>query len=261
MIAAAARTVLSLACLLLPACAGGAAAGPAPGPEPALRGGWELVELSSGDIPAPLPASGRATLVVEEATVSGTAFCNGYGGDYRLAGGRLLVQDLAVTEMACAPELMAAERAYLDALTAADLAVARDGDRLVLTGDGGALTFRPLPPVPTSELVGTRWVLETLIDGDVASSTTGEPADLVLGADGTVSGSTGCRALTGRWAVSGDTLVLPDLGADGNCPPGVATQDAHVLAVLESPRPEIEGDRLLLSGPGRLGLGYRAASG
>jgi heat shock protein HslJ len=160
--------------------------------------------------------------------------------------------------MACEPDVMAAETAYLGALGRAVI-VAHDGADLVLTGDGIRLRFSPVPPVPDRDLAGTRWVLETLVDGEVASSTLGEPAVLVLDPDTSVDASTGCRSVTGTWLLEDGTLVVDDLLVDGDCPPEVAPQDAHVAEVLASgPAAEVAEDQLTLTAPDGRGLIYRA---
>ena len=160
--------------------------------------------------------------------------------------------------MACEPDVMAAETAYLGALGRADT-VAHDGADLVLTGDGVRLRFSPVPPVPDRDLAGTRWVLETVVDGEVASSTLGEPAVLLLDPDSTVDASTGCRSVTGTWLLEDGALVIDDLLVDGDCPPEVAAQDAHVAAVLAGgPTAEVDEDQLTLTAPDGRGLVYRA---
>jgi heat shock protein HslJ len=90
----------------------------------------------------------------------------------------------------------------------------------------------------------------------------GEPAVLVLDPAGTASASTGCRSISGSWLLEDDALVIDDLLAGAEpCPPDVAAQDEHVLAVLQSgPRVEIEEDRLTLTGTDGRGLSYRAPS-
>ena len=180
--------LLVAAALILAACAGGRAGSPPPG----ITGSWELVDG------VPAPGTARATLVVEDTGLSGRSFCNSYTGTYRLDGDRLTVEGLGGTEMGCDPEVMAAEARFLDVLGAGGT-VTRDGDELLITGTGTELRFGPVPPVPTSALVGTEWVLESLLDGDTASSTVGQPATLRLADDGTMNGSTGCRTLTGTW--------------------------------------------------------------
>jgi heat shock protein HslJ len=244
------------AALLVAGCAQ-SAAGPAT-PALDLHGEWELAEGTAGGAPLPQPDAAMATLTFEDGELGGTSFCNHYHGTYRLSGDDLRIDGLGGTEMGCTPDVMAAESAYTAALAAVDSASLEDGV-LLLTGSDVSLRFSRVPPVPTSDLVGTRWVLESLVDGDSVSSTTGEPAALVLVAGGSLSGSTGCRTLSGRWALPDETLVLPELRAEGACTDDARRQDAHVLTVLEDEvRATVDGDRLTLTGTGSLGLVYRA---
>jgi heat shock protein HslJ len=238
-----ARALLVLALLTLAGC-GGAAAGPD------VLGDWVLV---SG---VPQPVGVPATLVVEEAQVSGTSFCNHYSGSYTLDGEALAIDGLGGTDMGCDPDVMAAETAYLTALGTADR-MARDGDELVLTGPDGSLRFSRQAPVPDRELAGTTWTLDTLVDGEVASSVLGE-AVLELADDGTATGSTGCRGFLGTWQVAGDVLTLDVARDDIGCPGDVGRQDEHVLAVLDAaPHVAIDGDRLTLTAPDGRALVYR----
>jgi heat shock protein HslJ len=250
------RAALLLAALLLAACAQ-----PGSGATDDVRGEWQLAEGSLDGADLLLPPGGGATLLLEDVEASGRSFCNHYGGTYRVDGDAIAFENLGGTEMACAPDVMAAESAYLRALGSVGT-VAVEGDVLVLTGNGVRLTFRPVPPTPTSELADTRWVLETLIEGETASSTLGDPAVLLLDPEGTAEASTGCRSITGRWLVENGALVIDDLIASGECGPDVERQDAHVTAVLQSgPAVEIEEDRLTLTDAMTgLGLVYRAES-
>lgn len=247
--------LLAAACLVPAGCGS-----ERPGTAPDLVGDWELVELWRGGSVQPAPVAGRATLVVEDDGLSGTSFCNSYSGSYDLEGDDLTIGGLGGTDMGCEPDLMDAEAAYLEALAVVNRAGMDEGF-LTLTGPDVELRFRTLPPVPTSELVGTRWVLETLLDGEVASSTLGEPAELELSDDGTLTGSTGCRELTGAWTVQGDLVHLTDLDAGTDeCPRNVRPQDAQVVEVLgDGFQVQIAGDSLTLTETGGLGLVYRAA--
>jgi heat shock protein HslJ len=221
-------------------------------------GAWFLAEGSADGQPLPQPAGPHATLDVEPDALGGRSFCNLYSSTYRLDGASLVIDGLGGTEMGCEPDVMAAETAYLSALGRADT-VALEGADLVLTGDGVRLRFSPVPPLPDRSLAGTRWVLETLVDGEVAASTLGEPAVLLLDADSRASASTGCREVTGTWLLDDGALVIDDLLVDGDCPADIAQQDGHVTAVLGSaPTAQVEEDRLTLTGPDGRGLIYRA---
>lgn len=245
--------VLLTAVLTLTACGGGTAS------TPDVTGEWVLTDGTAQGAPLPPPAEARATLRVGGQELSGVAFCNHYFSSYLLSGSSFSIDELGSTEMACEPDVMAAESAYLGALGAVDTA-AVDGDGLVLTGEGVELRFNPVAPVPDSPLEGTRWELESVIEGEMASSTLGDPAVLLLDADRTAEATTGCRTITGTWLVEDESLVIDDLLADGaRCPADVERQDAHVTAVLQSgPVLEIEEDRLTLTAPDGSGLVYRA---
>ncbi len=253
--------LLLAAALLVAACADAAGGGsPRSAPEADIMGSWELVEAITARTPLALPADGRATLTIESARLGGIAFCNSYGGAYRRSGDGLVVEELAGTAMGCSPELMTAESAYLEALGKASDRMRVEDDELVLSGHDTVLRFRRLPPVPVSDVVGTRWVLESLVDGDVASSVAGEPAVLVLSDDGTVEASTGCRVLTGTWTTHGDQILLTDAGMVGECPATLVEQDSYVGGALgDGFRAAVDGDRLTVTGRGGQGLVYRDA--
>ena len=221
-------------------------------------GSWVLASGVGDGTEITLVDGYRITLTIEEGAIDGIAACNLYGGDIEIADGSLELGPLSVTERGCEPAVMVSEQAYLAALASADT-IARDGLELVLSAPGTVLRFEALPPVPTAELVGTVWVLETLIEGDAATSVSGEPATLKLGDDGTFSGSTGCRTLSGSYVVRGDEVVSTNLSAEGDCPSGLEAQDDHVVTVLgDGFTVSIDGDRLTLSAEGGLASVYAA---
>jgi heat shock protein HslJ len=249
-----APAVLLLVALLLTGCAGSPGGG---SPADDVVGDWELASGTRSGTPLPQPSGARATLTFDGAQAGGRSFCNDYSSGYVLDGDAIRFDGIGGTEMACEPEIMTAETAYVTALGAVTR-VTRDGEALLLTGDDVELRFRPVPQVPTSQLAGTDWVLETVLDGEVASSTVGHSA-LRLDPEGTVTGTTACHTLTGRWQPTGDEVRFPEFAAaETDCPEEFRAQDAHELAVLgDGFRVSIEGDRLTaLDADGR-GLVYR----
>ena len=220
-------------------------------------GAWQMTSGVVDGVGFAIVPDAAITMTVRGSEIQGRAACNHYGGQIVVEDGRPRFSLTSMTQMACADPVMAAEAAFLAALPRV-VDAARDGDRLVLTGPDVELTFDLLPPVPVADLVGTDWVLESLISGEAVSSVAGERATLRLEADGTISGSTGCRTFTGHWIEAVGGISHTDLGADGECPPELATQDGHVVGVIEGFRAAIDGDVLTLTGNGGDGLSYRA---
>lgn len=112
---------------------------------PDVEGSWLLESGTLDGEEIPLLASHPVTMILGAGQISGTAACNGYGGEYLVSGSAFEIPEgLAVTEMACSPpEVMEIERQFLDALLAADSFAIEEG-RLVLRGARSELVFVPL---------------------------------------------------------------------------------------------------------------------
>lgn len=255
--------IVALAALFVLTACGGASVTTPPAEAPAAvdaAGQWQLVSGTVDGQQLPLDDDARVTLIVDGSSVSGESACNRYFGEFTLVDGRVTLGSLGGTEMACAEPVMAIEAAYLAGLGKVDSALI-DGDVLVLGGPATELRFERLAPPPVAVVIGTPWVLEALIDGDSVSSTVGDPATLVMHADGTLEGSTGCRTLTGTFTVEGDEFLVTQLTADGECPADVAAQDAHVVEVLgDGFRASMAGELLTLNAAGGAGLSYGASA-
>lgn len=249
-LAAGALAVLTAGCSLLP------------GEESAaLNGEWRLQAGTNQGAAIPIPAGGRITLTIDGAEVGGISACNHYGGTLEISGTTIRISALAMTEMACPEDLMAAEAAYLAALPRVTTA-ARDGDSLVLSGPEAELRFARLQPVPNADLVGPVWTLESLISGQVVSSVIKAPT-LQLHANGTLAASTGCRDVTGRYTVSGNRVMatLDPYDLIG-CPDPLGAQDAQVLKVIgavDGFSVATQGNAMTLTAGDRA-LGYRVVA-
>jgi heat shock protein HslJ len=239
----------------------GAATPPPAGSEPPAAAGpegpWQLTGGTVNGAPLVLVEGQPVTFIVEGKTVGGQSACNQYFGEFGLDGGQVRLTGLGGTEMACDEPTMTLEAAYMAGLALVEAATI-DGDSLTLEGQGVELRFERLQPPPTADIVGTGWVLESVISGDAVSSTFGEPATLMLNADGTLTGSTGCRVITGRYVVNGAEIAFNELSTEGECPADLAGQDAHVIEVLgDGFRAAVDGQVLTLSDANGKGLGYR----
>jgi heat shock protein HslJ len=231
-----------------------------------VAGDWVLVEGRGPEGEVAMREGHDVTLTFEEdeSQLGGTSPCNHYGGQYTLEGDRLSISELYQTEMACdPPEIMDAERIYLGAMAAVERAQ-REGDGLVLSGPDTELRYRRLEPEPDAELTGTTWELDTLLEGSDPDSAASSPmvgprGTLVIDADGTFTGSTGCRDLTGTIAADGDGVRIASLEVAGECDGELQTQDATIVDVLgRGPTGIVEGPTLTFTAPDGSGIIYRA---
>ncbi len=223
-----------------------------------IDGPWQLVSGShSGTAIQPI-SSHPVTLNIDGNMIGGTAACNGYGGEWVKDGSSVTFGDVAHTEMACEPvATMDLERAYLDALLAVTTIAVEDG-QLVLTGPDVELRFDELQPPPTAQLLGTVWVLDSLVQGDAVSSVSGGPT-LEFFTDGSFLATTGCRNITGNYVESGAGITTTQMQAQGECADELGDQDSHIISVLEGEyRANIEGQTLTLMIAGESGLVYKA---
>lgn len=133
---------------------------------------------------------------------------------------------------------------------------------LTLSGHDAELIFSEVAPAPTAEFLAASWHLESLIEGRTSTSTviSAHPAKLDLFDDGTFTGSTGCRGLSGEWIEGLDEIQFTTMSASGNCSGEVRAQDNHVVGVLgDGFTASIEGKELtIFASRGDLGLVYRA---
>lgn len=220
-----------------------------------IDGAWRLVDGEHNGQAVPLVPDAAVTMNIDGSEVGGTAACNHYGGTIELDGNRVAISAMSMTEMGCPGDLGASQDAFLAAIVEVET-VSRQGDRLVLAGPQTELTFELVPPVADADLVGSTWVLDSLIAGDAVSSVMGE-ATLDLAEDGTVSGFTGCRTFDGDYAISGTEMRVTGLTTDDRaCTDDLVAQDNQVLEVLNDiSSVEIEGQRLTLRS-GALGLSF-----
>lgn len=224
-------------------------------------GAWVLTAAAVDDMDLVLLDEHRVTMTIEGDVMGGRGACNGYGGAVTIDDGEVTVGDLSWTAMACVPEAMAIESAFLSALPRITEAT-RAGDTAELVGDGVTLSFVLLDPVPIEGLVGTTWRLDAIVDGDTVRSVVAgaEGATLLLLHDGTIRAGTGCRELLGEYLLTGDTVQLTSFGAEGECGEELRAQDGDVISRLEGGfRVALDGDRLELVADGGEGLRYVAS--
>lgn len=198
----------------------------------------------------------------DDGQLSANAGCNHLFTDVTIGADVLETGGVGGTEMGCDQELHAQDD-WLAAFLESSPGWALDGDRLTLTSGGTQIVLLDRRMAdPDRALEGTRWLVDTIVTGDAASSMwagTEDSAWLVI-EDGRFTASTGCRDVDGRVDVSDDRLRFSDaVQTDPLCPPELVDVDEVMLTILTGDvEYEIEAARLRIDHPDGVGLGFHA---
>ncbi len=214
--------------------------------------------LSTAATGIELVADTRVSITFENGTVRANAGCNTMSGDYELVDGRIVVAQLTATEMGCDPPRHAQDDA-IASLLMLGASYELTGDELVLRRDAIELrlTDRRVAD-PDRPLVGTAWELDTLIDGEVAStSPAGYAATLRIEGDRfTLDGS--CNDFDGPVTVEGDRLVFGQTRMTAVGCGDLEEIERRLMSFFQGEATfTIEADRLTITNGDR-GLAFRA---
>jgi len=194
---------------------------------------WLLTKLG----PVARTKAGITVRFAPSGKVSGFAGCNSFSGTYRSSGSSITVsRKLAVTRKACARLVMAQERLYLAALTAArTYSIA--GSILKLKGKTEATlaTFG----VQSQSLAGTRWVVVDYNNGKqaVVSVLAGTKLTADFDTAGHMAGFAGCNDYSGPVKATPPKISIGPLASTKkfcSAPTGVMEQENAYLAALAS---------------------------
>lgn len=234
-------------------------------PAPTTHAGGDELDgrtfLSTATTGIELVEDGFLRITFEDGNLSANGGCNNMFGGYSVVDGVLEVGAMASTEMACEQPLMDQDTAVIAFLTSGP-AVALSGDDLVL-GDTAATSISFLDRVvadPDRPLEGTRWVVDTVITGDAASSTpTGAEASITF-TQGTAAVEAGCNTGSAPAEVADGVITFGPMALTKMmCPDEVMSLENAVVATLNgSVTFEIEADRLTLTAASGDGLGLYA---
>ncbi|MEY4230152.1 MAG: hypothetical protein RLZZ362_1001 [Actinomycetota bacterium] len=150
-------------------------------------------------------------LTFDDGQLGANAGCNSMSGAYTITDGKLVVEALASTMMACDQPLMDQETAVSTFLSSSP-AITADGDNLTLTD--GTITMEFLDREiadPDKPLADTTWTVSGIISSDALSSTTaGTAADITITVDadgkGTAAVNAGCNTGSAEVTVT-DTAI------------------------------------------------------
>lgn len=230
------------ACLLLTGCSGMAATRDSAA---WLDGtAWVLEELAGQSPVEP----GNLTLQFADGRASGSDGCNRFSGGFQADAKSLQFMQLASTQMACAPELMAQADSLARALTATRAYRGSEQRLELLADDGKALAvFKP----QATSVAGTAWAVTGINNGKgaVASLVVGTDVTLEFGAEARVGGTAGCNRYTAGYTAAGNALAFaaPATTRMMCAAPGVMEQEQAFLRALQQVAAlRMEGDRLEL---------------
>lgn len=248
------------AAVALAACGGtpaapSASADSSADPPAGLEGRTFLSTASTGRV---LVAGSQVRIAFEGGTLSLSAGCNSMSGGYRVVDGRLETGQMAMTEMACAEPLMAQDQWVATFVSGAGIKL--DGDTLTLGKDGVTLTLVDrVVADPDRPLLGTRWVVDSLVSGDsVGNVPQGVIAALTF-SDGRVDVEAGCNSGGGSIEIGVGTITFGPIALTKMACAGPAwlVEDVVTAVLSGNVAYAIEADTLMLEAGGK-GLVLRA---
>jgi heat shock protein HslJ len=251
--------------LVATGCGVRAPAGSAPAPESDPLSGQTFVggEVTVEGKPHALVADTELSVeFTDDGRLVARAGCNMMQASVDTAEGKLLIQDgLSTTDIGC-DKARHDQDVFIAGVLGAMPTWQLDGSRLEITSDTTTLllTERSVAK-PDFPLAGTTWTLDTLVDGDVASSTPAGAKPVTLVFDGKrVVADTGCNGAGGEYTLTGNRLtVTPGASTKMMCAPDIMQLEEAVASVLDGEvEVEITADRLTLDHPSGKGIQLRA---
>jgi len=227
---------------------------------------WELQSYrgSDGKPVAPLEGSRLTARFPAGRIITGSAGCNAFTAGYTYDAGRLTVSQAATTRKSCPQPEMDQEAAYLAALhLVARFTLSENTLTLADAHDVALLTYQREPP---PVLAGTEWRMTGYNNGKggFVSALGAVAVTAAFGADGRLTGSSGCNEYRGKYTQDGENLTVGTLilMTRKACAPETLDQERAYLSALRSAtHAEGEGSELLLTrGDDTRVVAYTAAS-
>lgn len=193
------------------------------------------------------------------------AGCNQLVLSANLEGDRIKPYDYMATMMGC-PGGRAQQDVWMQDFFYAGPSWSVAGDVLTLRTDRTEIRLTDKEVLdPDRTLTGQRWVVNTVISKETASSTLPDGADLEFVPDGTFTGKTPCATLAGTSTVDGDTITVGTINRTERACEGALDiamdLDRAVMATLKGAVTfTIDARTLTLRGPDGNGLVLIAAS-
>ncbi|MCC7556587.1 MAG: META domain-containing protein [Methanoculleus marisnigri] len=238
-LATASLIVIVVACIVTAGCTGGTST---PGTAVGLAGtSWTLDSFldENGTLVGVLPGTEVTAAFGPDGKVTGSAGCNGYGGDYQIDGTSLSISSIAQTLKLCLePEgIMDQESRFIDLLgSAAGCRI--ENDRLIITDAEGTDVLVFVKGDESTGLAGNTWWTLTSLAGENGTQTPvldGTGVTVTFSAEESLGGSAGCNHYSADYTVDGAALTIePAIRTEMYCsePEGIMDQEDRYLALL-----------------------------
>lgn len=187
------------------------------------------------------------------------AGCNTIVGPVSLGGGRIEVADMSSTGVGCDQPRHAQDEWLATFLGTKPNWRLEDTKLTVSSGNIELVMTDRKVAEPDLALQGTKWTLETIVDGQVASSSqAGTEASLVFDKE-TVTVATGCNRGSGGYTLSGTTIrfsavAITKMACEQD---RMMVENAVLTALTGEVSYEIDSDRLSLRLPSGKGIDLR----
>lgn len=235
---AAASTAALVCGLALASCA---ASGDQGGPDPQLRGQWELQTATDAAGTIPIRNQLISLTIADDRTTFGRSTCSDYRARVFGSVGALWITATLPKVENCGTQIQQdIEERYINDLNQVRFA-AVTGGLLDLTGPNLSLHFQRALNVPPTLVIDRNWYLQfAMADSYYGTS---EPAAIdAMGAtlrfnsNGTMSGTTWCSRFGAHWEQNAGEVVLSRLTLEptSSCDESQLGVDSYVMRVIKS---------------------------
>lgn len=214
--------------LVASACASGGTGGTIDGTS------WVLTTYDVSGMATAVPAGTRVDATFADGRVSGSAACNAYNAPVTISGATIEVGPTVTTAMACEPDVMALEQAYLANL--ANAATFTATAETLTMFDSAGKSILVYAAAAANPLEGS-WDVTGYNNGKGAtvSPVAGSKLTAIFTAD-QVSGSAGCNEYSGGYTIDGTAITIGPLASTMRAcaDQAVNDQEQQFLAAMQA---------------------------
>lgn len=203
--------------------------------EVALEGNWMVraFDPRAEGLVEPRAASELTASLLADGTLEGGTGCGTYAGSYHVDGPSIQLSVLARDPQPCGPRAMEEAVGFVEALNVAQAWAATD-DGLELLDASGRVRVS-LAPAPATGPEGA-WLVTSFArpNGQLRSAPDDGSMSLLLGPNGELGGSTGCRLFEGEYVAQSDQILIVPIDLTGlPCDGAVRRAERQLLAAFE----------------------------